>query len=110
MDPLSHELTEAREKVGFCPCLFCYVVGHIDDDEVINEMEVRWSLLGERPYREDIQLKCPECKLTLMMGFGLSEQQFEEKMRLRESKLLDPATDDIEIVDKELLSDLGYVV
>lgn len=106
------ELDEAREKVGSEYCSSCYIRGLIEDGEPeVVEMEVRWSLLGERPYREDIQLKCPECFDTRQKGFGLTEAEFKEKKERRGGvKMLDvfKLPGDVDEVTKENLESLGY--
>lgn len=107
---LNQEYEEAVEKVGTQFCVACYVNGLVEEGEPsITKMAVRWSLLGERPFREDIQVKCPSCKDTRTHGFGLARTEFEEKLERRGKKFLDVATDDIRQIDEEHLRDLGYI-
>lgn len=111
MSKIEKEYNEAVDKVGTVYCSNCAIKGLIDDGAPsVVEMDVRCSLIGERPYREDIQMKCTECKRTQMHGFGLTEKEFEKKLERRGKKMLDVYTDPVDSVDDEHLEALGYKI
>jgi len=110
VDPRSEEWYEAANKVGTTYCISCYVDGSIKNDEPdVVEMGIRWSQLGQDPYREDVQLKCPKCFTTRTVGFGLTEEEYLSKVEKRGGRVLDPVKHDIQEANEDFLETMGYI-
>ena len=109
---IEEELDRLSEEESDWYCPYCAVRGIIDGGEVPQvKMEVRRSLLGRNPTREDVMMKCPRCRATVSKGEGITEGEYEDRYDSRGGKeVLDVYRDSISSIDKDHLRDLGYIV